>query len=381
MNSGTTPTREPLGQCPGATRMGAVPGCHETGAVPGDYENGAVPGDHENGAKRPASQLLSFSASQLYSISACARTTWLEAIQQPVAFLMAFVSVAITLLVPVFEFHHFGEEGRLARDSGLSCLLLFGLVLAIGTAGRSVAGEIESGTAAAVIGKPVSRFTFVLAKWLGGFGVVAFYAVAQIAAILIAERSSAHFVAQGDYVGDITDWWGVALGIGGLLLSLAIGAFAHYYWRWRFGVTVFVSLAVSQLVAAAGTQLTNHWVAMDFRVVPVALLVLAALAVFSSLATALATRLKSGPTFALCFVVLLLGLAGDALFGNAPAFSWRGMLSGVLPDLQNFWMCDAIAHGGRIGWRYLVEAAATALTTCAVFLCLGGWLFSHRDLG
>ena len=108
-------------------------------------------------------------AGQVFAIT---RTTLIEAIQQPVAFLILLSAVVLTLLVPVFQFHRFSEDGRLARDSGLSCMLVFGLVLAAGTAGRSVAAEISRGTAAAVIGKPVSRVTFVLAKWLGVFSVV-----------------------------------------------------------------------------------------------------------------------------------------------------------------------------------------------------------------
>ena len=85
-------------------------------------------------------------------VRAIARATLVEAIQQPVAFLIMLSAVMTTLLVPVFQFHRFGEDGRLARDSGLSCLLVFGLVLAAGTAGRTVSGEIARGTAAAALG-------------------------------------------------------------------------------------------------------------------------------------------------------------------------------------------------------------------------------------
>ena len=49
---------------------------------------------------------------------------------------------------------------------------------------------------------------------------------------------------------------------------------------------------------------------------------------------------------------------------------WAAQLqaAGLLPDLQNFWLCDAVARGGRIAWRYVGEAALYALTCCAFFL-------------
>ena len=247
-------------------------------------------------------------------VLAIAWTTVLEAIQQPVAFLILLSAVLTTLLVPVFQFHRFSEDGRLARDSGLSCMLVFGLVLAAGTAGRSVAEEIARGTAAAVIGKPVSRATFVLSKWLGVFLVVAIFWLGVLAATLAAERSSAHFLALESFTGYATD---------------------------------LVTLALSLLGVAA----------------------------------ALATRLQTGAALAVCVLVLFLGLAGDSLALGAHALSWRRLAAGAMPNIQHFWLCDALAHGGRIAWSYVAEAAAYALTCCALYLAAGCLAFRERDLG
>jgi ABC-type transport system involved in multi-copper enzyme maturation permease subunit len=125
---------------------------------------------------------------------AIARTTVVESIQQPVAFLIFASGVLSTLLVPVFQFHRFSEEGRLARDSGFSTMMVFGLALAVTTAGRAVAMEITRGTAAAIIGKPVSRSLFVISKWLGVCGVILLFWLGMTAATLLAERGSAHLV-------------------------------------------------------------------------------------------------------------------------------------------------------------------------------------------
>lgn len=354
------------------------------------------------GAGRTARQVL-----------AIAGTTVVEAIQQPVAFLILLSAVLTTLLVPVFQFHRFGEDGRLARDSGLSCMLVFGLVLAAGTAGRSVAEEVERGTAAAVIGKPVSRLTFVLSKWLGVFLVVVIFWTGVLASTLAAERSSAHFLVLESFAGYATDPVTLTLCLAGVAASLAVAAVRHFFWRRRFGVAAFLGLTLTQVAVVAfcgvcdrlgglslqrgesgcqgGCLGEGHahqaagWMAshvpLNLHVIAAAVLVLLALAVFTALATALATRLQTGAALAVCVLVLILGLAGDSFVLDARALSWRGLAAGVMPDIQHFWMCDALAHGGRIAWSYVAEAGAYALTCCALFLTAGCLAFRERDLG
>jgi ABC-type transport system involved in multi-copper enzyme maturation permease subunit len=349
----------------------------------------------------------------LRQVGSIAGTTVIEAIQQPVAFLILFSALLTTLLVPVFQFHRFSEDGRLARESGLSCMLVFGLVLAAGTAGRSVAKEIACGTASAVMGKPVSRVTFVLSKWLGVFLVVAIFWLGVLAATLAAERSSAHFLALESFTGYATDPATLVLGLLGLAAALGTAAVRHYVWRRRFGVTAFLGLTLSQIAVVVVSGFYNRFgslypvhgeasclggcrgeehahalggwlpypVELNLRVVAAAVLVLLALAIFAALATALATRLQTGAAFSVCVLVLVLGLAGDAIALGKNVLSWRGLVAGVMPNVQHFWLCDALSQGGSISWSYVAEAGAYALTCCALFLAAGCLAFRERDLG
>ena len=343
-------------------------------------------------------------------ICAIAKATVVESIQQPIAFLILTSGVLSTLLVPVFQFHRFSEDGRLARDSGLSCMLVFGLVLAVTTAGSAVAAEITRGTAAAIIGKPVSRTVFVVSKWLGICGVLLIFWLGMSAATLLAERGSSHFVmpdlaghvhdASGacdccDSPGHETDALTLTLGVAGVGVAMLFAALRQYFGRKRFGVGAFAGVAASQLCVAGLCGFYNRFgrlrllrgggpayaPELDWRIVAAALLVLFALMLFAALATALATRLPTGPVLAVCVLALIIGLAGDSFTMNASALSWRGLLAGLLPDIQHFWMCDALAHGGRIAWAYVAEAAVYALTCCVMFLTAGCLAFRLRDLG
>jgi ABC-type transport system involved in multi-copper enzyme maturation permease subunit len=82
-------------------------------------------------------------------------------------------------------------EARLVASQVLN-LVMFGysLVAALGTAflaGPTVAGELESGAALAVLARPVRRTTVLLGKWLGlvvfGAGYVAVAGLAQFAVV------------------------------------------------------------------------------------------------------------------------------------------------------------------------------------------------------
>ena len=339
---------------------------------------------------------------------AIARTTVVESIQQPVAFLIFASGVLSTLLVPVFQFHRFSEEGRLARDSGFSTMMVFGLALAVTTAGRAVAVEITRGTAAAIIGKPVSRSLFAISKWLGVCGVILLFWLGMTAATLLAERGSAHLVVPElcshtqhapedacEATGYLMDSVTLTLGICGVGAALLFAAFQQVAKRRRFGVIAFVGIALSQLTMVllcglydrAGhlrvlmKQAPSYVSELDWRIIPVAVLVLFAVIIFAALATALATRLQTGAALAVCVLVLLVGLAGDLFAMNASLFSVQRGLAGILPDLQHFWMCDALAQGGVLPWRYVSEAGLYALGCCSLFITAGCLSFSNRDLG
>ena len=56
--------------------------------------------------------------------------TAVEAIRQPICLLLTTACVVLTALIPLLTLHNFGEDGKLARDSGLAFHLVFGLLVA-----------------------------------------------------------------------------------------------------------------------------------------------------------------------------------------------------------------------------------------------------------
>src|SRR6516225_425681 len=99
-----------------------------------------------------------------------------ETIRQPAFFVMAVFAGALligTIFVPYFTF---GEEIKMYKDTGLTTISFFCMVLALLTASSTVAEEIEGKTAITLLSKPINRRQFMIGKFMGiELGVLTLY--------------------------------------------------------------------------------------------------------------------------------------------------------------------------------------------------------------
>ena len=109
---------------------------------------------------------------------AIARTAAIETMSLPLSAIPFPVSVLAVHLLPSLQYHRFGAPGRLARETGLSALFVFGLLFAVPAAVRAIGRELETGTAATVLALGISRAQFFAARL---FGVVAVFVLFCIA--------------------------------------------------------------------------------------------------------------------------------------------------------------------------------------------------------
>src|ERR1700744_171076 len=92
---------------------------------------------------------------------------FMELVRQPIFLLLLTGSVLFELFLAVPYYFAFGDEPKLVENSVLAVMLLAGLFGAVLSASASLAREIRSGTALAVLSKPVGRAQFLLAKFVG----------------------------------------------------------------------------------------------------------------------------------------------------------------------------------------------------------------------
>lgn len=314
--------------------------------------------------------------------------TFMELVRQPVLLLLTTASAAFCVFLSSVSYFGFGDDPKLVKDSVLAIMLLSGLLGAVLMASSSLAREIRTGTALAVLSKPVGRAPFLLAKYTGIAGVLAVLNYVNLVAALMASRMA--FDAYGD-----ADVHGIAIWGGALLLAYLLGGFTNYFLRRPFtsdalfGLVVFVTLAFLVNASLAKADPTNRsetigaFAKVDWRLIPASVLILFALWILAGLALVCATRLELISTLVICSGFFLLGLMSEYLLGK-PAREgslWASILFPVLPNWQLFWIADALGQGKSVPWvRYLSGSLGYTVCYVGATLAVALSLFEDREL-
>ena len=320
--------------------------------------------------------------------AAVAGLTAAEAARQPICLLLAATCVLLIGLTPLLVMYKFGEDGKLVRDSALAYHLVFGLFIAGYSAASCLAREMKSGTASAILSKPVSRELLFLAKFFGVSVVVLLFSLCATGATLLSERVAEKFVFTGDLVGYVMDWRTGRLLLAAPFAALLTAALINYLGGRTFGSSAFALLLLFVLLAffvSGFYDRTGGLASFDFRVqwriLPASCLVTMALIVLSAIALSLSSRLQAVPTLTLCASLLVLGLMSDYLFGRACDTSrLSAFIYAVLPNWQHFWACDALNGGRAIPWSYVLNVAVYGAAYSAGVLCLGALSFKHAEM-
>jgi ABC-2 type transport system permease protein len=313
-----------------------------------------------------------------------AKNTFVETLRQPVYSIIIIAALLLFFISPSIAMYTMGDDNKLLRELGLSTLFLASLFIAIFAASGAVAEEIENKTILTVLSKPVQRPIFILAKFLG---VAAAVAMAHYICTIALLMSIRHGVLES--VNDTHDW--TVIGAAGLavLLTCLLSAFFNYAYDWKFTSTAMVLLAIFFTIGIIFLAFIDR----DWKFNPAnnkiaavdiygsVLLFLAAL-IITALAVALSCRFNIVVTLSGCVGIFLLGLVSDWAFGAlAKTHLWAKICYFALPNLQIFWISDAIYEESAIPLKYVLISASYALCYTAGILALAVTLFQRRQVG
>lgn len=317
---------------------------------------------------------------QFFTIAANA---FMELIRQPVFLLLMTASVLFEIFLAVPYYFAFGDEPKLVDNSTLAAMFLSGLFGAVLSASSSLAREIRSGTALAVLSKPVGRFQFLFAKYAGLAAALTVLTYLNSVGVLMASRMA--FDAYGK-----TDLPAIEIFSAGIALAYAFGGFSNFFLRRPFvSDAVFAMLFFCTLAAFIVFRFTTQEETLftqghvNWNLLPAAILILFALWVLAAIALACSTRFDTIPTLAICSAVFLLGLTSDYFFGRRAEHGewWASTLYSIIPNWQIFWLADAINMGkSTFQWQYVGKALAYAVCYTGAALAAGAALFEEREL-
>jgi ABC-type transport system involved in multi-copper enzyme maturation permease subunit len=314
--------------------------------------------------------------------------TVVEALRQPICLLLTAGCVFLIAVIPLAIMHTFGEDGKQVRDGALAFHFVFGLFLVAHAAGSLLSREVKNGTASAVLSKPVNRELFFLSKFAGITVVVLLFSLCATAATLLSERVAEKFYFTNTFVGYLTDWRIGTMLIAVPFLACVFAAFINYRLRTpfastAFGLIVFFLAVVFAICGFMDRQgfLSSFDLHVQWRIVPVSILITMALVVLTAIATALSTRLDTVPTLVICSAIFIFGLMSDYVFGRGAAESGLlAFLYAVVPNWQHFWAADALSGGGTVPLMYLVNAGVYAAAYSLAVLFLGMLSFRHTEM-
>ena len=304
---------------------------------------------------------------------------FMELIRQPVFLLLVTTSVVFEVFLASVPYFGFGDDPKLVKDSTLAVMLLAGLIGAVLSASASLAREIRTGTALAVLSKPVGKVRFLLAKYVGVAVALAVMSYVNLLGALLASRMA--YDAYGS-----TDLLALGIFSACAVVAYLLGGFSNYFLRRPFvsdALVALVGMVTVAFVIISFIDKEGKWQAfatgVDWRMLPASVLILFALWVLSGLAILCSTRLEMISTLAICTAAFLLGLVSDYFFGPKaqPGSWWASLIYTVLPNWQMFWATDALEGGKSIPLNYLVTCFVYAL--CYIGAALGAALFLFED--
>jgi ABC-type transport system involved in multi-copper enzyme maturation permease subunit len=312
-----------------------------------------------------------------------AANAFMELVRQPVFLLLMTGCAAFEMFLATPYYFGFGDEPKLVKNSVLAVMLLAGLFGAVLSASSSLAREIRSGTALAVLSKPVGRTQFLLAKYLGvAMGLTVLTYVNMLIALLTSRMA---FDAYGS-----TDMFALGVFAGGVLAAYALGGFTNFFLHRPFVSDAVFAMVVMMTAAFVIINCFNQRLeaqpfatGVDWRMVPASVLILFALWILAGLALACSTRLEMIPTLAVCSALFLLGLMSQYFFiDKARAGSWwASVLYTITPNWQLFWLADALDTGkGEYYWGYVAKAFAYVVCYVGAALAVALILFEDREL-
>jgi ABC-type transport system involved in multi-copper enzyme maturation permease subunit len=261
-----------------------------------------------------------------------------EAIRQPAFFVMAFFASALLVITIFVSYFTFGEDIKMYKDTGLTTISFFCMLLALLTASSTVAEEIEGKTAITLLSKPITRRQFIVGKFLG-----------------------------------------IELGV--LVLYVLLGAlFAAGVW-YKYGYDIRESQG------GALPDPVKRWDQV-MQVLPGLALGFCEVTVLTAISVAISTRLPMLANLVVCILIFFLGHLSPVIVEvseqthvNVLVTFMAQLFARTLPSLEFFNAGPSISTGAAIPWfAYVLPAMVYCMLYSGAALLLAFIFFEDRDL-
>jgi ABC-type transport system involved in multi-copper enzyme maturation permease subunit len=118
-------------------------------------------------------------------VVAVARNTVREALRDKVLYLFLGFAVLLLVSTKLFGMLTVGDEGKVIKDFGLAGIQFFSMLIAVMMSVLLISREVENRTVFNILSKPVTRWQFLLGKYLGLIAVVALNMALMVSLLVV----------------------------------------------------------------------------------------------------------------------------------------------------------------------------------------------------
>ncbi|MCK5801282.1 MAG: hypothetical protein KAI66_00550 [Lentisphaeria bacterium] len=304
---------------------------------------------------------------------AIGRNTALVSLGTPFSLILQLMLLACGLLLACLPFFSFGEHLRLIRDQSLALCLIAGCLGSAFGASQAITEDIREGAAAIMMSRPVSSLAYIVGKWWGLYaGVLLIQVTATGACLWLTAITSNE---------NHLDTIGLALYGAAVIGSLALVGIKQYVFGGTFVWSANVTLAATFLLTFLLSVSLRTAGTVDWKTAQASLMIVFALAIFSSLAVLAAVLFDTGMLLGACVLLFFGGLLSDSFLTVALPSGWA-LAAGraLLPNWQLFWISDRLAEGKTVPTATLAHSAIHAGLYTTLALLAAARAFGRREL-
>lgn len=257
----------------------------------------------------------------MYKISAIALNTFKEAVRNRILYSILFFGVILVVVSSLFGSVSIGQQEKVIKDFGLFSLSFLGAIISILSGVNLLNKELKQKTIYNILSKPVSRFQFVIGKYIGLTLTISLLTFLMGLALFV-------FVWQIEGNPDFLLFQGVFL----IILELSmVSAITIFFSSLVVTLTLSGIFTLAFYLAGRSISYLKYFLNQDSATPPI-----------------------------------LLSLIS--------VFDW------IVPDLSLFNVSDAIVYGQAVSVEYLINACCYAFSYNLICLILAGVIFSKREL-
>ena len=297
-----------------------------------------------------------------------------SAIRQPFFPITTVVAYIFILSTPAFTMFTLMNAKKLVLDMSMATILMVELAVSILATSSIVAGEVEEKTTTLLLSKPVSRLTFLLAKFSAIALALLFVLLPLVCVLIMTLRMGVPEAAYSEVKYPIL-WFAFLPLIGAVIVS----AGANYYADKNFASTFVISLNIFVLIALLLLYLIEKNSLMINLFYPAFFLWMAGV-VISPVASVFSLGGRIFFTLIFSFLIFILGLTTNYLLGNILHLPGIALLYSLIPNFQVFWVEDSWVKGKAIPISYLWSVVRYVFLYCMAMLLLGWSLWERREI-